>query len=60
MTSALEFSVDKVINEIKCKQPNTVTVPYQPFVTVPSCVAWNAGLSALAGGYPYANGGVFG
>ena len=48
------------VNEIKCKQPNTVTVPYQPFVTVPSCVAWNAGLSALAGGFPYANGGVFG
>lgn len=48
------------LNDIGCKQPNTVTVPYQPFVTVPSSVAWNAGLSALAGGYPYANGGVFG
>lgn len=49
------------VNEIKCKQPNTVTVPYSPFVTVPSCVAWNAGLSALSGyGLFGANGGVFG
>lgn len=30
------------LNDIRCKQPNTVTVPYQPFVTVPNCVAWNA------------------
>lgn len=29
------------LNDIGCKQPNTVTVPYQPFVTVPNCVAWN-------------------
>lgn len=27
------------VNAIKCAQPNTVTVPYQPFVTVPNCVA---------------------
>lgn len=52
--------INKALNEIQCRQPNTVTVPYQPFVTVPNCVAWNAGLSALAGGFPYANGGVFG
>lgn len=45
------------LNDIACKQPNTVTVPYQPFVTVPNCVAWNA---ALYGNYPYANGGSFG
>lgn len=32
----------KQLGEIQCKQPNTVTVPYQPFVTVPNCVAWNA------------------
>lgn len=30
------------LNDIGCKQPNTVTVPYQPFVTVPNCVAYNA------------------
>ena len=47
------------LNDIQCKQPATVTIPYSPVVGVPSCVAWNAGLSALSG-YPYANGGVFG
>lgn len=45
------------LNDIMCKQPNTVTVPYQPFVTVPNCVAWNASLYGLN---PYANGGNFG
>lgn len=49
--------ITQKLNDIMCKQPNTVTVPYQPFVTVPNCVAWNA---ALYGGYPYANGGNFG
>lgn len=49
--------ITQKLNDIMCKQPNTVTVPYQPFVTVPSCVAYNAG---LYGSYPYANGGNFG
>lgn len=49
--------ITKALADIQCKQPNTVTVPYQPFVTVPSCVAWNSGLYGLN---PYANGGVFG
>lgn len=39
------------LNEIKCKQPETVTVPYSPITPVPSCVAWNA---ALYGAFPYA------
>ena len=38
------------LNDIKCKQPETVTVPYSPITPVPSCVAWNA---ALYGGYGY-------
>lgn len=38
--------ITKALADIQCKQPNTVTVPYQPFVTVPNCVAWNAA-------YPY-------
>lgn len=38
------------LNDIKCKQPETVTVPYSPITPVPSCVAWNA---ALYGGFPY-------
>lgn len=49
--------VYQALNDIKCKQPNTVTIPYSPVVGVPQCVAWN---TALYGGYPYANGGVFG
>lgn len=42
------------LNDIGCRQPNTVTVPYQPFVTVPNCVAWN---TALYGNPPYAQNG---
>lgn len=40
------------LNDIGCKQPNTVTVPYQPFVTVPNCVAWNG-----VYGFPYGQNG---
>ena len=32
------------VNAIKCAQPNTVTVPYQPFQAVPNCVAAQYGL----------------
>lgn len=32
----------KALSDIQCKQPNTVTVPYQPGVLVPNCVAWQA------------------
>lgn len=32
--------ITKALSDIQCKQPNTVTVPYQPFVTVPNCVAY--------------------
>lgn len=35
------------LNDIKCKQPETVTVPYSPITPVPSCVAWQ---SAMYGG----------
>lgn len=34
--------ITKALADIQCKQPNVVTVPYQPFVTVPNCVAYNA------------------
>lgn len=34
------------VNAIKCAQPNTVTVPYQPFQAVPNCVAYQYGLNA--------------
>lgn len=45
--------ITKALSDLQCKQPNTITVPYQPFVTVPNCVAWNAAY----GGYPYQQGG---
>ena len=35
------------VNAIKCAQPNTVTVPYQPFQAVPNCVAYQTGLYGL-------------
>lgn len=50
--------VYQALNDIKCKQPETITIPYSPVTAVPSCVAWNA---ALYGGFgPYYNGGQFG
>ena len=32
--------ITKALSDIQWKQPNTVTVPYQPFVTVPNCIAY--------------------
>lgn len=37
------------VNGIKCKLPNTVTLPYSEAQAVPNCVAYNYG---LYGGYP--------
>lgn len=48
--------ITKALSDIQCKQPNTVTVPYQPFTPVPNCVMWNAG---LYGNYPYNNGSIW-
>lgn len=43
------------LNDIKCKQPQTFNVPYQPFTAIPNCIAYQAfGLN------PFANGGQFG
>lgn len=44
------------LNDIQCKQPQTVTLPYSCATAVPTSLAWQAayGLS------PYANGGNFG
>lgn len=50
--------INKALADIQCRQPNVVTVPYQPFVTVPNCVAWNAGL--YGAGQFGLNGGIFG
>lgn len=48
--------ITKALSDIQCKQPNTVTVPYQPFTTVPNCVMWNTG---LYGNIPYNNGSIW-
>ena len=32
------------VQEIKCAQPQTVTVPYQPFQAVPNCIAYQYGM----------------
>lgn len=48
--------ITKALSDIQCKQPNTVTVPYQPFAAVPNCVMWNSG---LYGNYPYNNGSIW-
>lgn len=48
--------ITKALSDIQCRQPNTVTVPYQPFTTVPNCVMWNAG---LYGNFPYNNGSIW-
>jgi hypothetical protein len=36
--------IAQAVNEIKCAQPQTVTVPYQPFQAVPNCVAYQYGV----------------
>lgn len=46
--NAVLAGLQKEVGEIKCAQPNTVTVPYQPFITVPNCVAAQYGLYANA------------
>lgn len=46
--NAVLAGLQKEVSAIKCAQPNTVTVPYQPFVTVPNCVAAQYGLYANA------------
>lgn len=38
------------LNDIKCRQPESITIPYSPVTAVPNCVAWNA---AIYGGFPY-------
>ena len=47
--NAVLAGLQKEVGEIKCAQPNTVTVPYQPFTTIPNCVAYQAGLYGAYG-----------
>lgn len=48
----------KQLNDIACKQPQTFTVPYQPFTAIPNCVAYGMGLYG-AGYGTYAGGNGF-
>ena len=43
--------LQREVDGIKCKLPQTATIPYSPVVGVPSCVAYNAGLYGM--GYPF-------
>ena len=44
------------LNDIQCRQPATVTLPYSCATAVPTSMLYSAGLF----GFPYANGGNFG
>ena len=43
--------LQREVDGIKCKLPQTATIPYSPVVGVPSCVAYGAGLCGM--GYPF-------
>lgn len=49
-------SLQNDINGIKCKLPETVTVPNSPGVLVPNCVAYNMGIYGVT---PFNNAGGF-
>lgn len=48
------------VNNIKCKLPETATVPYSPIVGVPTCIAAQYGLGYGAGFGFGGNGGFWG
>lgn len=47
--NAVLAGLQQEVAGIKCKMPETATVPYQPFVAVPNCVAAQYGLYGLNG-----------
>lgn len=51
--------INKALADIAYKQPSTVTTAYSPFVAVPNCVAYNAGLYG-AGQFGLGGSGIFG
>lgn len=53
--NAVLAGLQQEVAGIKCKLPETVTTPYQPFTAVPNCVAAQIGLYGLNG----VNGGGF-
>lgn len=55
--AAMITPLQREVDAIKCRLPETATVPYSPVVGVPNCVAYGAGLAGLAGlGFPYGGG----
>ena len=48
--NAVLAGLQQEVAGIKCKLPETVTTPYQPFTAVPNCVAAQMGLYGLNGG----------
>lgn len=59
--SAALASLQREVDGIKCKLPESVSVPYSPVVGIPTCVAAQFGLNALGyGGYgPWGNGSIW-
>ena len=55
--NAVLASLQKDVDGIKCKLPETSTVQYQPFTAIPNCVAYQA---SLYGFNPLSNGSFWG
>lgn len=55
--SAAVGSLQSDLDKIKCKLPETTTIPYSPVVGVPNCVAYQYGLYGVPFGNP--NGSFF-
>lgn len=53
--SAAVAALQNDVNNIKCKLPETATVPYSPIVGIPTCIAAQYGL-----GYGFGNNGFWG
>lgn len=52
-------ALQREVDSIKCKLPESVSVPYSPVVGVPTCVAAQYGINALGYGF-YGNGNYWG
>lgn len=60
--NAAVAALQSEVNDIKCKLPETATIPYSPVVGVPTCLAAQYGFAAAGLGYGlgYGNGGFWG
>jgi hypothetical protein len=54
--AAMLAPIAQDLEKIKCKLPETATIPYSPVVGVPNCVAYQFG---LYGGFPNGVNGAF-